>query len=32
MDGSQQRFPLYGVGLRRWTLKLDMLDEQELAE
>src|ERR1700685_3229962 len=32
MDGSQQRFPLYGIGLRRWTLKLDMLDEQELAE
>ena len=30
MDGSQQRFRLYGAGLRRWTLKLDMLDEQEL--
>jgi len=32
MDGSQQRFRLYGTGLRRWTLKLDMLDEQELGE
>jgi hypothetical protein len=31
MDGSQQRFRLYGAGLRRWTLKLDLLDEQELA-
>jgi hypothetical protein len=31
MDGSQQRFRLYGSGLRRWTLKLDQLDEQELA-
>ena len=30
MDGSQQRFRLYGNGLRRWTLKLDQLDEQEL--
>jgi len=30
MDGSQQRFRLYGAGLRRWTLKLDQLDEQEL--
>jgi hypothetical protein len=31
MDGSQQRFRLYGAGLRQWTLKLDQLDEQELA-
>jgi hypothetical protein len=31
MDGSQQRFRLYGAGLRRWTLNLDQLDEQELA-
>lgn len=31
MDGSQQRFHLYGTGLRRWTLKLDLLDEDELA-
>ena len=30
MDGSQQNFRLIGVGLRRWTLKLDLLDEQEL--
>src|SRR5579863_9481894 len=31
MDGSRQRFRLYGVGLRRWTLKLDLLGEDELA-
>jgi hypothetical protein len=31
MDGSQQRFRLFGTALRRWTLKLDQLDEQELA-
>jgi hypothetical protein len=31
MDGSQQKFRLYGAGLRQWTLKLDQLDEQELA-
>jgi len=30
MDGSQQRFRLYGTGLRRWTVQLDLLDEQEL--
>ena len=30
MDGSRQRFRLYGTGLRRWTLKLNLLDEQEL--
>jgi hypothetical protein len=30
MDGSHQKFRLIGVGLRRWTLKLDLLDEQEL--
>ena len=30
MDGSQQRFRLIGTGLRRWTMKLDLLDEQEL--
>lgn len=30
MDGSQQKFRLYGTGLRRWTVKLDLLDEQEL--
>lgn len=31
MDGGQQRFQLYGAGLRRWTLKLDLLGEDELA-
>ena len=30
MDGSQQRFPLLGNGIRRWTVKLDQLDEAEL--
>jgi hypothetical protein len=30
MDGSRQRFRLIGVGLRRWTLKLNLLDEEEL--
>ena len=30
MDGSRQRFKLYGTGLRKWTLKLRLLDEQEL--
>lgn len=31
LDGSQQKFPLYGTGMRRWTLKLDLLGEDELA-
>ena len=31
MDGSRQRYRLYGTGLRKWTLKLDLLDEQELS-
>jgi hypothetical protein len=30
MDGSRQRFRLHGTGLRRWTLKLAQLDEEEL--
>jgi hypothetical protein len=30
MDGSRQSFRLYGNGLRRWTVKLDKLDETEL--
>jgi hypothetical protein len=30
MDGSRQRFRLFGTGLRKWTLKLALLDEQEL--
>ena len=31
MDGSQQRFRLSGAGLRRWKIRLDLLDEEELA-
>ena len=31
MDGSQQKFRLNGYGLRRWTVKLDQLDETELS-
>jgi hypothetical protein len=31
LDGSQQKFRLYGSGLRRWTVKLDQLDETELS-
>jgi hypothetical protein len=31
LDGTQQRFPLFGSGLRRWTVKLDCLNEQELS-
>jgi hypothetical protein len=31
LDGSRQRFRLYGAGLRRWKIRLDLLDEQELA-
>jgi hypothetical protein len=30
MDGSSQRFRLIGTRLRRWMVKLDQLDEQEL--
>ena len=30
MDGSRQKFALLGTGLRKWTLKLNLLDEQEL--
>ena len=30
MDGSSQRFRLIGKGLRRWTVKFDQIDEQEL--
>jgi hypothetical protein len=30
LDGSQQTFSLYPAGLRRWTVSLDALDEQEL--
>jgi len=30
LDGSEQRFPAFGAGLRRWTIRLDLLDEAEL--
>ena len=30
MDGSLQRYRIYGTNLRRWVVKLDLLDEQEL--
>lgn len=30
MDGSRQKFRLIGAGLRQWTVKLDLLDEEEL--
>jgi hypothetical protein len=31
LDGSQQSYQLSGGGLRRWTLKLDLLDEAEVS-
>ena len=31
VDGSEQRFPASGSGLRRWTIRLELLDEAELA-
>lgn len=31
LDGSQQKYRLTGNRLRRWTIELDLLDEQELA-
>jgi len=30
MDGSEQRFAAYGAALRRWVVRLDLLDESEL--
>jgi len=30
LDGSEQRMPLYGAVLRRWSIKLSLLDESEL--
>lgn len=30
MDGSLQRYRIYGANLRQWLVKLDLLDEQEL--
>ena len=32
LDGSEQRFQEYGAPLRRWTIRLSLLDEAELAE
>ncbi len=32
LDGSEQRFPEYGVPLRRWLIRLDWLDEAELVK
>lgn len=31
VDGSEQRFPGYGTPLLKWTIRLDLLDESELA-
>ena len=30
LDGGEQRFPQYGAGLRRWLIRLDLLDDVEL--
>jgi hypothetical protein len=30
MDGSLQRYRIYGTNLRQWVVKLALLDEQEL--
>src|SRR5262245_2510199 len=30
VDGSEPRFPKYGAALRRWTIRLSLLDEAEL--
>jgi hypothetical protein len=30
LDGSQQKYAQMGTGLRRWTINLDLLDEEEL--
>jgi hypothetical protein len=30
LDGSEQRFPLYAAALKRWVIRLDLLDEAEL--
>ncbi len=32
LNGGRQNFRMYGGGLRRWSLRLDLLDERELAE
>ena len=31
LDGSRQRYPLYANALRIWTIRLEQLDEDELA-
>ncbi len=31
MDGSEQRFPAFGASLHRWAIRLDLMDEAELA-
>lgn len=31
LDGSEQRFPGYGTPLKQWVIRLDLLDESELA-
>ena len=31
VDGSEQRFPGYGTALLQWVIRLDLLDESELA-
>ena len=31
LDGSRQTYQLSGTGLRRWELKLDLLDETEVS-
>lgn len=31
VDGSEQRYRNFGAPLRRWTIRLDLLDETELA-
>ena len=32
MDGAEQRFAQYPAPLKKWTIRLDMLDEAELVE
>ena len=32
VDGGEQRFRGYGAALRRWTIRLELLDESELDE
>ena len=32
VDGTEQRFPEYGAGLKRWSIRLGLLDEGELTE